>query len=359
MPKAKGYLRGRTSFSTSLQIARDELSLLFPPGTEIARHASYKHWIHYRHCEIVWELVRCSTQICGQDKSVNQKEVTVALTKLAKTKPERGQEVLNRPRMQPSRAGSRPAIGSNNAGVWANLRISDEDRQRYLNRWDKLTGVAPRAGLLKCPVTLWLDNLRTLTGTEWLDDNVVDSYLSLVCHTGNGHFKMGKDSDVITERPPTWHAWPVWFFTDVADRHGIWPPEIYPGARLEDVKHHFFPRCSAAHWYLFHVYHHDHTWHADFYSSLPSYYGQERQNSWPTVVKAMKELSSGVLDLSTVKVQFPKSQPLQSNSYDCGVLILCVARWLMEGFPMDSLLAQDCPQFRQRMIVELEKWSLD
>lgn len=131
----------------------------------------------------------------------------------------------------------------------------------------------------------------------------------------------------------------------------LFPPSLYPAAQVDDVKHHLFPVHSKDHWVLFHVYYSQANCHADFFSSLPGY-EFEVDTRWPHIVEQMLLFSERRLDLASVEVQNPKLQPCQSNVYDCGVLALCVARWIIEGWGLETIQPQNCRLYRQRMIVE-------
>ena len=109
---------------------------------------------------------------------------------------------------------------------------------------------------------------------------------------------------------------------------------------------------------MFHLYSDDQgSWRAEFLSSLGGY---ERaiQEDWPIIRTALSTLSNG-LNLSDIEVMPPEGQPMQQNSDDCGVLLLCAARWTCERWPLSSIRAKDCPELRERMAVELEKWRLE
>lgn len=196
--------------------------------------------------------------------------------------------------------------------------------------------------------------MMTLLHKGWLDDIVVDGYLSLVCHKANGHFEARPSS---LPQSPKWHAWSSLWLT-IGDNGKSWPPPAYPDAQVQDIAHHFFPRHRDNHWVMFHLYRDQgRNWHAEFMSSLGGY---ERaiQDDWPELRTALLRLSNE-LDLPEVEVKLLEDQPMQQNSNDCGVLLLCAARWICEGWPLSSIRAEDCPEIRERMAVELEKWRLD
>ncbi|KAI4268439.1 MAG: hypothetical protein L6R35_006766 [Caloplaca aegaea] len=365
MPQAQSHLRNNSSLAVSVQIAREEIKFLFPAGAMQVGHRMHgkERTVHHKHCEMVWQLVQCHARISGPDPMVKADEIKSALKKLSQHEPSSDQGARKRQKgplypfhEQASHAGQRPGDGNSTEMVMANLTISKDDRQRYLNRYDHLAGVAPRDGPTQCPINILAKHINTLVGTEWVDDTTIDGYLCLVCHAGNGHFQLKNDDDAVRVGSPKWNAWSEHFFRGLGT-HALFPPSMYPDAQVEDVKHHLFPLHSTNHWVLFHVYSKQANWHADFFSSLPNY-DFEVKARWPYIVEHMLLLSKGRLDLSSVKVQIPKQQPRQSNSSDCGVLALCVARWIMEGWVLETIQPQNCQLYRQRMIVELEKWHL-
>ncbi|KAL8735432.1 MAG: hypothetical protein Q9166_000978 [cf. Caloplaca sp. 2 TL-2023] len=364
MPQTSPHLHGQSSLVASVEVGRRELKRLIPEGAESTgyRYHLKGSLIDFRSCELVWQVVQCHARIIGPDPIVKKNEISSALKRLTENAPNADSSISKplkspayRPEDRVSRTGHRQADGNSIALVRANLRVSKEDQLRYVNRYDHKVGVAPRAGPLRCPIPVGARDILTLADREWLNDTIIDAYLCLVCHHGNGHFQLGPDV-VQQDGSPTWHAWPLSFFL----RKGtgaLWPPAMYDLARPQDVKHHFFPVHSKDHWVLFHVYIHEAEWRADFYSSL-SGYDHEIHKQWPYICKEMLTLSYGNFDLSSVQPRIPQPQPRQSNSNDCGVFLLCVARWTLEGWGLNTLLPEDCPDHRVRMIAEVERWHL-
>ena len=220
-------------------------------------------------------------------------------------------------------------------------------------RYDRSIGMVPLEGRTKSPVPITVENVKTIYGGSWLDDAIIDGYLSLVCHKANGHFESGP-----LPQSPNWHAWSChWLSND--PRGESWPPPAYPDAQVQNIGHHFFPRHRVNHWVLFHLYRDDQgkSWQAEFMSSQRGY-EDAIQDDWPNMMAALSSLSDD-LNLSGIEVEIPKDQPMQRNSNDCGVLLLCAARWICEGWPLSSIGAESCLEIRERMIVELEKWRLD
>ena len=196
--------------------------------------------------------------------------------------------------------------------------------------------------------------MLTLASGKWVDDAIIEGYLSLICHEANGHF----ESRVELPQSPRWHAWLSGWLGE-NDHSTSWPPSEYPGARVEDVEHHLFPRHAKDHWVMFHLWTGEGQWQAEFLSSLPGYEDEIHQ-AWPVIKQGLSSLSRE-MDLAAVEPKIPIDQPIQRNTYDCGVLLLCAARWRFEGWPLSSLKGgkeEGCHLLRERMIVELEKWRL-
>ncbi|KAL9003498.1 MAG: hypothetical protein Q9180_009898, partial [Flavoplaca navasiana] len=310
VPRAKAHLRGSTSIVVTCQLARDELEVLFPQGTAVASfRRSAKASIMYRHCKMLWTLLDLSAKI-SVDPVVKNKEIKIALQKLEKATSDLNlQHQPSRPQAPTLRAGHRQDVGSSSTVIMANLAVSDDDRSKYLNRWNRSVGVVPTTGPCQSPVVLWGENLLSLTGSNWLDDNVVDAYLRLLCHHGNGHFELAQDV-IFQKGSPKWFAWPAVTFSGILPR-AMWPPNMYDEARPQDVKHHFLPWCHGSHWSLFHVYIDRANWHVDFYSSIEGYNDEASEKAQSQVVDTLKHFSGGILDLSAVHVQTPDPQPIQ------------------------------------------------
>ncbi|KAL8941393.1 MAG: hypothetical protein Q9216_002271 [Gyalolechia sp. 2 TL-2023] len=235
------------------------------------------------------------------------------------------------------------------------LQISSEDRTRYLDRYDPRIGVTPCNGHLRSLNPVTARNIVSLIGSSWLDDTIIDNYLALICLHGNRVFDL-KD-DVMQQGSPQWWSWTLWLFRSEQQTTGLWPSTIWPLANLQDVEQHFFPVLSEeSHWVMFHLLRRNNAWEANFYSSRRGYEGEIKAR-WPKITAELLQYSHGALDVSQVKVRVPK-QPVQLNGYDCGVLMLCVARWLMEGWNLNTIQADECSYYRERMILELEKWHL-
>ena len=234
--------------------------------------------------------------------------------------------------------------------IMAKLTISQEQRAQHYTRYDPRIDLVPRHGLAASPISVSSVNLATLFDKSWLDDHIIDSYMALICHEGNRLFDKGG----LQAGSPKWHAWSVQW-PGISEAIVSWPPPAYPEAKVEDVGHHFFPRHGREHWTLFHLWKSGNEWEVQFYSSKHGY-GDQIEEHWPIIASALMATSSW--QPGAIIPGKPKVQPIQGNDCDCGVLLLCTARWMVETWPLNTLRAKDCPQLRERMIVELEKWRL-
>ena len=202
------------------------------------------------------------------------------------------------------------------------------------------------------------DLVELATG-ETLTDLIIDPYMALLCHYGNGHFK---SSQVDFEIPgsPKWHAWSTWFAHQIGPGKmfkGLWPPKAYPGAKIGDVMHHVIPIfLDGNHWGMAILSNTDGTRRLDFYSSLPGY-EKQFEEIWLRVASWLMNEAKSDLGLQNLPFNVPQ-QPRQTNVVDCGVFICCELRWFIEAWPLHTLLPENIPKLRRRMVVELEKWSL-
>lgn len=135
-----------------------------------------------------------------------------------------------------------------------------------------------------------------------------------------------------------------------------WPPSSYPDAKVEDVEYHFIPRFGRQHFVLFHLFKSGTDWQATFFSSKSGYTGQMEEH-WPLVAAGLMRVSP-TWRPGAIEPRQSTIQPMQLNSNDCGVLTLCTARWIVEGWSLNTLKGPDCPILRERMIAELDGWWL-
>ncbi|KAI4113719.1 MAG: hypothetical protein LQ345_005360 [Seirophora villosa] len=358
-PQVMSYIKGHTSLSFTVQVAQAELDELSKPnasGTAIMKHQLAR----VEHCRLLWTLIKMQSQQATPEEAIAANRIKGAFRKL--------DAVANRPLAEPlprneefqprrekmSQAGKRRT--DSYAAVKDHLRLSDKDK-KVLRPY--FQGRAPTEGPVASPASLPVTSIATLRGAEWVDDRVVDSYAALVCHHGNGHFETANadTNSIELEGSPKYHAWPLHLFEGL-DTAMAWPPPRYPNARVESIKHHFFPfLVSESHWVMVHLWLDRTTWVVDFYSSAQGY-ERAAEEKWAGMAAELKTLSGKALNVTRQHFSIPFDQPQQLNSNDCGVLILCVARWIMEGWPLDTLWSSDCFQYRELMMVELEKWRL-
>ena len=115
------------------------------------------------------------------------------------------------------------------------------------------------------------NDLVALATGNWLSDLIIDSYMSLICHHGNGHFDTA-DADVERPGSPRWHSWSTWFVSQLIDGGRIrrqWPPVAYPDAKIGDVMHHIFPlHLNRNHWGIIVLYKYRWRTHFKFFFQL-------------------------------------------------------------------------------------------
>ncbi|KAL8952120.1 MAG: hypothetical protein Q9222_001932 [Ikaeria aurantiellina] len=356
LPQVKADLSNHGALKWAVTVAKDELNQL--TSTNQAVNDTY----HIEHCRRVYELVGLFVRDKEQAQ-VSASTVKQALKALDTLVPSEGPSTplgnrLFRPYLRSSRAGARPV--DNLAAIKGYMKVSSED-QEHVRRYKQ--GVASLEGIVQSRVPLKTPAISTIPGTGWLDDNVIDAYLALVCHHGSGNFKaLDAGASFPLTGTPRYYAWTTQFLEGL-DIVQSWVPGAYLAPRLEDVQQHFFPViCGHSgvrnHWALFHMFKEGGSWRVEFYSSLPGYFDVSKVK-FIDATRRLREFSNGALKVSQVRPHEARIQPRQTNSSDCGVLILLYARWIMERWPLETLKPDQCAQYRDRMIVELEKWRLD
>ena len=124
------------------------------------------------------------------------------------------------------------------------------------------------------------DLVDLATGQE-LTDLIIDPYMALLCHYGNGHFDSSQAESEIPGSPK-WHAWSTWFADQIKSGKrfkGLWPPKAYPGAKIGDVMYHVIPIfLGGNHWGMAILSNTNGTRRLDFYSSLSGYEREIREN---------------------------------------------------------------------------------
>lgn len=214
-------------------------------------------------------------------------------------------------------------------------------------------------GILEPPAVPILEEMTAILRGQWICDRGIVCYLALVCHHANGHFNL-PDPCAKQSGSPKYHAWDTLTVDSLRQGKSLgkaWPPQWYPEARLEDVEIQFFPwHITGNHWCLGVLSKVEGSWVLDQYSTLPGY-DASMQESWVELGKYLETKSDGAINALTTETRYP-STPQQNNGDDCGPFILCIARWLMEQWPLNHINADDMPAHRRRMAFEIEKWRL-
>ena len=196
-----------------------------------------------------------------------------------------------------------------------------------------------------------LKDFEDLLSGGWLSDGVIDPYLALLCEEGNRQ----PGNDPVPRKFPKWHAWPAWLYlkaSDEAELTRLWPPQGYPEAEFGETHHHLFPmHLDGNHWGLAHLSWGGAQWGLDFYSGLPGYVSRFRAQ-WAGIEKYLKRAWGFKCD-QTLAIREPE-QARQGNASDCGVFVLCEARCLIEGLPIDTFGQEDMRFMRRRICFELE-----
>ena len=195
-------------------------------------------------------------------------------------------------------------------------------------------------------------DMVSLVAGDCINDNIVGTYLALLCGSENE-----QQTPAGVSPAPTWHAWPPSLFESI--RRGsslkrVWPPKDYPNAQMRDTPHHLFPIHLGDHWGLAHLSLSAGVWSLDWYSSLPNY-TKKFLDQWVTIERQLREQFG--LSGQPLQANEP-AQPMQDNISDCGVFVLCEARCLITGWPLNTFGADSMPFMRKRICYELELDSI-
>ena len=378
----------KSSLAMTVFVGRADLKKLFPPEKNWGKSSKAQQVTlpkaieRLHHCLGMWELVKIFIATDPDPTVIKADEVRRAIRSLASQikvqLPESGLaqkrglsgQGATPPRPPTSFLGAQKTAptafqGAENQGrnesappqitadeIMTRLTVSQAQQGQYYTRYNPKINLVPYQGLTGSPVQVRSVELSTLFNNGWLDDAIIDAYLKLVCNKGNG-----LEGEVnVRQGSPKWHAWSVYWDGSEAGVTLSWPPNAYPQAKVEDIEHHLIPRHGESHWTLFHLHKAGSGWRVVFYSSLDGYRDQVDQH-WPEIASALMSISQG-WQPGNIEPEKPKVQPIQGNDSDCGVMILCIARWMVENWPLNTLRAEDCPNLRDRMIVEIERWQL-
>ena len=192
-------------------------------------------------------------------------------------------------------------------------------------------------------------DLVALVVGDCINDNVVGPYLAMLCASANE-----EQTPAGVSASPMWHAWPPSLFESIRRGSNLgrtWPPKGYSKAQVEDTPHHLFPIHLGDHWGLAHLSFSAGMWGLDWYSSLPNY-TQKFLDQWHLIEEQLRA-HFGLLREQPLPVNEP-FQPMQDNISDCGVFVLCEARCLITGWPINTFSADIMPFMRKRICFELE-----
>ena len=190
-------------------------------------------------------------------------------------------------------------------------------------------------------------DLYTLTGTNWLNDQVVEIYLNMIA-------QRSLSLKYVSRLQPRVHVMSTYFFTNLSTR-GYSTINRW----TKDVNIFFFdlilvPIHTDSHWSLASI---------DFRVPGVFYYDSLGSSNNSILTSLLHYLSEEHKDKRGKKISlsnFAKHTidcPLQQNDSDCGVFCCKVADYLSRDLQLDFSQA-DMKYFRKRMIWEILKDSL-
>lgn len=83
-------------------------------------------------------------------------------------------------------------------------------------------------------------------------------------------------------------------------------------------------------------------------------YRDELEQAWKLIREALN--AKGIPNLARRPTVLEKT--IQRNGEDCGIFVLAKVRWRLEGWPPEDLTQDNMPLFRQRILLDLERWNL-
>jgi Ulp1 family protease len=171
-------------------------------------------------------------------------------------------------------------------------------------------------------------DLACLSGHEWINDQVLNSYISLVASESNAN--IGHTNS---------------FFFKKLERDGCEAAAPWHGIKNQPLNTYslfLVPVCWGVHWVLA-VF--------DFVEGQLAIL-----DSLHRELRAIAERLNGFLEWqigSPLPVVFPEV-PEQRNGYDCGVFVMEFARRIFAGEPLDSFSQADIPRMRREIKERLE-----
>lgn len=177
-----------------------------------------------------------------------------------------------------------------------------------------------------------LADLECLEGTQWINDAVLNSYLS-ICFNSIDEYderKIGLTNS---------------FFMKTIERDGNYQAaSFWQGIKGQPINKYdlfFIPICSGYHWILAVI---------DFISNEIQIY-DSLHGQYSSIVKTL----NGFLrfqGLDTLHSYYPMV-PTQRNGYDCGVFVMEFGRCLLLGDDINSFSQRDIPEARKRIYAQL------
>lgn len=179
-----------------------------------------------------------------------------------------------------------------------------------------------------------LEDLDCLRGCQWIDDAVLNSYLS-ICYnqiSENDERKIGLTNT---------------FFMKKVERDGFQAASDWQGIKGQPINNYdffFVPICYGHHWILAVV---------DFTNNEIKIY-DSLHGQYSKVVKTL----NGFLQFQGIKplnATYPMV-PSQHNGYDCGVFVMEFGRCLLLRENINSFSQKDIPGARERIYSELYEY---
>lgn len=184
-------------------------------------------------------------------------------------------------------------------------------------------------------IDLSVRDLKTLQNKRWLNDNVIDYYLSLIC-----------------KNHPEYFCWTTHFFTTLQSKgyDGIKRWGKRKKLNIFEKKLIFIPiNINSSHWALTII--NNDTKTIEYYDSL------NLRGNMP-VLKTVQSYMIGEKDRLNAQVDIndwqliSKASPQQLNGFDCGVFTCICAKYLSRNLDL-SYSQGDMANLRNRMILEI------
>ena len=316
----------------------------------------------------VWTMISLVIEIAPEPQIAKKSEVSARLSWLdtqqaRSSKHQLDEEAEAAARSKKPKTTASVAVSATENAVFGRIQVSDPQDLETIKRYDESIGIVPITGPVKNRSVVTAIDMLTLRPGQELNDVIIDAHLTLICHTANDLFQQG----VELPRTPRYHSWSAQMSSYLESRVGSfedrhlrqeWPPAHFPHAVLEDVATHIFPVLVATnHWVLM-VFQKDGTQMSLYCFSSLAGYNKMFEKPWEVIASWLFFKSNGALDARKPVVIFPDPQPRQNNQKDCGVFVCGIVRWQFEGWDLSTLTPSIIPEYRRRMLLEIERWFL-